>query len=74
MNSYINELLNLLSAETKTDRISEFEINIINDVIEIKRCKSEMLYALLEFVKKFKLRAELYDGVISIDCKGSEEN
>lgn len=73
MNNYINELLKLLSVETKTDGISEFEITIVDDVLKIRRCKIEMFYALLDFLKKFKLRAELYDGVLSIYCKESEE-
>ena len=66
MNSYINELLKLLSAETKTDGISEFEITIVDDVLKIRRCKTEMFLAVLEFIKKHKFRAELINGAIIV--------
>ena len=73
MNNYINELLKLLSDEIKTDGISEFEITIVDDVLKIRRCKIEMFYALLDFLNKFKLRAELYDGVLSIAKKARDK-
>ena len=66
MNNYINELLKLLSVETKTDGISEFEITVVDDVLRIRRCKTEMLLVVLEFIKKHKFRAELINGAIIV--------
>lgn len=72
MNKYITELFELLTDECNSNGGTEIEITATDDVLTISRCKTEMLYAVLEFVKKHKFRAELDGGVIRIECRKRE--
>ena len=69
MNKYITELFQIMNSVSKREGISEFEITAAGDTIEIRRCKLEMLSAVLEFVKKNQCGAELIDGAIKIKFK-----
>lgn len=66
MNKYITELFELLTDECNSNGGTEIEITATDDVLTISRCKTEMLYAVLEFIKKHKFRAELINGAITV--------
>lgn len=66
MNKYITELFELLTNECNSNGGTEIEITATDDVLKISRCKTEMLYAVLEFIKKHRFRAELINGAITV--------
>lgn len=66
MNKYITELFELLTSECNSNGGTEIEITATDDVLTISRCKTEMLYAVLEFIKKHRFRAELINGAITV--------
>lgn len=66
MNKYITELFELLTNECNSNGGTEIEITATDDVLTISRCKTEMILAVLEFIKKHKFRAELINGAITV--------
>ena len=66
MNKYIRELFEILSDIQRCDGISEFEITIADNILEIRKASGEMLRAVLEFVKRNDCGAELINGAITV--------
>lgn len=66
MNKYITELFELLTDECNSNSGTEIEITATDDVLTISRCKTEMLLAVLEFIKRHEFRAELINGAITV--------